>query len=100
MRVDFIRCGKKHIIMAAKTKINVSEQVVVIHEKMSSHFFGSTSSSSSSYSLPMLLLLLLLTPGEVCHLCQTELSLPLSAKTFNPPSPFDVAPNAKLSYLS
>src|SRR5205085_10613609 len=50
-------------------------------------------------SLQMLLLLLLLTPGEVCHLCQTELSLPLSAKTSNLPSLFDVAPTAKLSYL-
>src|SRR6476661_2662798 len=47
-------------------------------------------------SLPMLLLLLLLTPGEVCHLCQTELSLPLSAKTSNLPPLFDVAPTAKL----
>src|SRR5205085_4142309 len=51
-------------------------------------------------SLPMLLLLLLLIPGEVCHLCQTELSLPLYAKTPSLPSLFDVAPTAKLSYLS
>jgi hypothetical protein len=50
--------------------------------------------------LQMLLLLLLLTPGEVCHLCQTELSLLLSAKTSNLLSLFDVSPTAKLSYLS
>src|SRR5437588_8088878 len=50
--------------------------------------------------LPMLLLLLLLTPGKVCHLCQTESSLQLSAKTSNLPSLFDVDPIAKLSYLS
>src|ERR1041385_2317644 len=51
-------------------------------------------------SLLVLLLLLLLTPGEVCHLCQTELSFPLSAKTSSLPSLFDVAPTTKLSYLS
>src|ERR1044071_1665162 len=44
-------------------------------------------------SLQMLLLLLLLTPGEVCHMCQTELSLPLSAKTSNLPSPVGATSN-------